>query len=241
VFLRWFHGVLRVCEAPRGVTLSSTASPNGVTPPSRYDAILFDFDGVLADTEPVHFACWKEVLEPLGIHLNWPFYQERCIGVSDRLMVERLAAERIPPLPLDQAIPAYHSKLGIFRAKIEANPPFLAETVSMVRRVCSVYRLAVVSSSGRPEVEEPIERAGFRDCFHAFVCGKEALNLKPSPDPYLRAAELLGATRPLVVEDSDAGVESARAAGFDVLRVSSAASVAREVRAWLERGSAGSV
>ena len=55
-------------------------------------------------------------------------------------------------------------------------------------------------------------------------------NLKPSPDPYLRAAELLGAKRPLVVEDSDAGIESARSAGFDSLRVSSADMVAREVR-----------
>jgi len=205
-------------------------------PPNRYDAILFDFDGVLADTEPLHFVCWKQVLEPLGIHLNWPFYQERCIGVSDRLMVEQLAAERLPPLPLAEAMPAYHSKLGIFRAKIEANPPFLPETVTMVRELFTAYRLAVVSSSGRSEVEEPIRRAGFRDCFQAFVCGKEAANLKPSPDPYLRAAELLGADRPLVVEDSDAGVESARAAGFDVLRVSSAASVAQEVRAWLNRG-----
>ena len=55
-------------------------------------------------------------------------------------------------------------------------------------------------------------------------------NLKPSPDPYLRAAELLGVTRPLVVEDSDAGVQSAQAAGFDVLRVSSAEMVAIELR-----------
>jgi beta-phosphoglucomutase len=212
----------------RGIALSSTLS-------TRYDAILFDFDGVLADTEPLHFACWKQVLDPLGIHLNWPFYQANCIGVSDRLMVERLAAERIPPLPLDQALPAYHSKLGIFRAKIEANPPFLPDTVAMVRDLFRIYKLAVVSSSGRPEVEDPIDRAGFRDCFQAFVCGREVRNLKPSPDPYLRAAELLGATRPLVVEDSDAGVQSARAAGFDVLRVSSAESVAQEVRGWLER------
>ena len=85
-----------------------------MTPLDRYDAILFDFDGVLADTEPIHFACWKQVLEPLGIHLNWPFYQARCIGISDRQMVERLAAERVPALPLDQVMPAYYSKRGSF-------------------------------------------------------------------------------------------------------------------------------
>ncbi len=196
----------------------------------RYDAILFDFDGVLADTEPLHYECWKTILAPFGIHLNWPFYQARCIGISDKLMVERLAAERVPPLPAEDWMPAYHSKLGMFRQNIETNPPFLAETITMVRELSLMYKLGVVSSSGRSEVEAPIERAGFRDCFQAIVCGKEVEHLKPAPDPYLRGAQLLGASRPLVVEDSDAGVESGRAAGFDVLRVSSAAMVANELR-----------
>jgi sugar-phosphatase len=58
--------------------------------------------------------------------------------------------------------------------------------------------------------------------------------LKPAPDPYLRAAELLGAKNPLVVEDSDAGVASGKAAGFEVLRISGAATAADEVRAYLD-------
>jgi HAD superfamily hydrolase (TIGR01509 family) len=62
------------------------------------------------------------------------------------------------------------------------------------------------------------------------VCGKEAGNLKPAPDPYLRAAELLGAKKPLVVEDSAAGEASGRAAGFEVLRVTSAEAVPGELR-----------
>jgi beta-phosphoglucomutase len=206
--------------------VSSPSSNNG----NHYDAILFDFDGVLADTEPLHYECWKQILAPFGIHLNWPFYQARCIGISDRLMVERLAAERVPPLPLEEVMPAYHSKLGMFRQNIETNPPFLADTIALVRELFPVYKLGVVSSSGRSEVEPPIERAGFRNCFQAIVCGKEVENLKPAPDPYLRGAELLGARRPLVVEDSDAGVASAKAAGFDVVRVSSADQVATEVR-----------
>jgi beta-phosphoglucomutase-like phosphatase (HAD superfamily) len=55
-------------------------------------------------------------------------------------------------------------------------------------------------------------------------------NLKPAPDPYLKAAELLGARSPLVIEDSDSGVASARAAGFEVLRISDVKDVARAVR-----------
>src|SRR5260370_9815433 len=113
---------------------------------------------------------------------------------------------------------------------MEANPPFLEETLLLVSELSRSFNLVVVSSSGRREVEAALESAGILRYFQALVCGKEVLNLKPAPDPYLRAAELLGAARPLVVEDSEAGVASGRAAGFDVLRVSSAAAVAVEVR-----------
>jgi beta-phosphoglucomutase len=199
----------------------------------RYDAILFDFDGVLADTEPLHYSCWCEILQPFGIQLDWPFYQKNCIGISDRLMIERLAAGRDPPVPLAEIWPEYARKQLMFRGRLETESPFLDETVLMVRQLSDLYKLAVVSSSGRSEVEPPVEKAGFRGCFQVFVCGKEVPNLKPAPDPYLHAAKLLGAARPLVIEDSDAGVASGEAAGFEVLRVSSAASVAAEVRAHL--------
>ena len=199
-----------------------------------WDAVLFDFDGVLADTEPVHYACWREILEPYGIQLDWGFYQKHCIGVSDRLMIHTLAAERIPPIPFDEIWPEYERKQLMFRDRLESNPPFLPETVEMVKTISNRYQLAVVSSSGRTEVEPPLERAGFRQCFKTLVCGREVVNLKPAPDPYLKAAEILGARRPLVIEDSAAGIASAQAAGFDVLRVSSAATVAEEVLAHLD-------
>ncbi len=201
--------------------------------PLSWDAVLFDFDGVLADTEPIHYSCWREILEPYGIQLRWDFYQKQCVGVSDRLMIHQLASERTPPIPFEEIWPEYLRKQTMFRAHLESDPPFLPQTLQMVKDLSAVYRLAVVSSSGRSEVEPPIERAGIRPCFQAFVCGKEVPNLKPAPDPYLRAAELLGVSRPLVIEDSDAGVASATAAGFDVLRVTNAANTAAEVRAKL--------
>ena len=198
-----------------------------------YDAILFDFDGVLADTEPIHYACWKQLLEPFGIHLGWDFYRNNCIGVSDRLMIHTLAAERNPPIPFEEIWPEYERKQILFRERLESNPPFLAKTIECVRGISVNYRLAVVSSSGRSEVEPPLERAGLRPCFQTLVCGREVPNLKPAPDPYLKAAELLASIRPLVVEDSDAGVASAIAAGFDVLRVASPQSMPDELRNYL--------
>ncbi len=198
-----------------------------------FDSILFDFDGVLADTEPLHYACWKEILEPYGIQLDWGFYAKQCVGVSDRKMIEHLAAERVPPVPFEDLWVECERKRMMFSSRIMATPPFLNETVDVIRVLSNHYKLAVVSSSGRSEVEPPIQAAGFRECFGAMVCGREVAHLKPAPDPYLRAAELLGSRRPLVVEDSDAGVASGLAAGFEVVRVSSAERMAREVMARL--------
>jgi beta-phosphoglucomutase len=192
----------------------------------NFDSILFDFDGVLADTEPIHYQCWLEVLEPFGIRPTWAFYQQECIGISDRLMVERIST----PALFDLIWPKYSSKQALFRHKLTLKSPFLPETVAMIAELSPRYKLAVVSSSGRTEIEPPLVRAGLRDHFQAMVCGKEAGNLKPAPDPYLLAAELLGAKRPLVVEDSAAGEASGRAAGFEVLRVTSAESVPSELR-----------
>jgi beta-phosphoglucomutase len=199
-----------------------------------FDAVLFDFDGVLADTEPLHYSCWREILEPYGIQLDWGFYAKQCIGVSDRMMIEHLAAERVPPIPFDDLWVECERKRLMFSSRIMATPPFLDETVQLIRELSDHYKLAVVSSSGRSEVEPPIVKAGIRDCFGAMVCGREVANLKPAPDPYLKAAELLGAKKPLVIEDSDAGVASGLAAGFQVVRISAPDRVAGEVQARLD-------
>jgi beta-phosphoglucomutase-like phosphatase (HAD superfamily) len=148
-----------------------------------------------------------------------PFRQE-FVGTSDRLLVERLAAHRQPPIPFDDLWSQYPRKKELFRTRI-TEVPFRAETVDLVRQLSQYYKLAVVTSSARIEIEPAILNAGIREHFHALVCGKEVENLKPAPDPYSKAAELLGARKPLV---------SARAAGFDVLRVGDAQGVARAIK-----------
>lgn len=191
----------------------------------KWDALLFDFDGVLADTERTHHLSWNAVLEPFGIQYSWDDYARQCIGVADRVVAERLK------LPDPAAVVA--RKQEIFRAELEAHPPFLKETLDLIRELAQNQRLAVVSSSFRREVEPPLIRAGIRDLFEAVVFGDDVARLKPAPDPYLLAAERLGVSRPLVVEDSDSGVASGQAAGFEVLRVSSVGRVAEEVRAYV--------
>ena len=199
----------------------------------NWDAILFDFDGVLADTEPLHWRCWNEILEPFSIQLSWETFQRECIGVSDRALIERLVAQGQPPIKFDELWARYPRKKELFRTRIAEAPPFLAATVTLVRELSQSYKLAVVTSSARVEIEPALINGEIRACFQELVCGKEVENLKPAPDPYLKAAELLGARNPLVVEDSDSGVASARAAGFGVLRISDVQGMARAVRGHL--------
>jgi len=191
----------------------------------EFDAILFDFDGVLVDTEPVHWACWAEVLAPLGVTLDWEFYRGRCIGIDDREMLRMMAGRSDPPRDWDQLWQRYPAKQEIFRARTIAAPPFPAGIVEMLGRLRGNYRMAVVTSSGRSEIEPLLEAGGLRDYFDTLVCARDAPRHKPAPDPYLLAAERLAARTALVVEDSEAGIASGRAAGFEVLEVKSPADV----------------
>jgi HAD superfamily hydrolase (TIGR01509 family) len=185
-----------------------------------WDALLFDFDGVLADTERVHHACWCEVLKPLGVTFDWEFYRRECVGISDRTLAERFGAGQ----------PECQRKQALFRLRLEQSPPFHSDTLELIGELQACYTLAIVSSSNRLEVEPAVERAGIRPCFQTIVCAQDVERLKPAPDPYLRAAALLSARNPLVIEDSDAGVASAQAAGFEVLRVSAPEAMPRELR-----------
>jgi len=185
-----------------------------------FDSILFDFDGVLADTEGVHFECWTAILTPLGIQLTWEAYCAHCIGITDRAMLEVLAKQKNPPHDVEDLWQYYPRKKALFREKAYANPPIPEATRALLRDL-SAYRLAVVSSSGRGEIEPVLERAGIRDCFAAIVTGDDVKNRKPHPEPYLLAAGRLGVHRPLVVEDSEPGAAAGLAAGFTVLRLKS--------------------
>jgi HAD superfamily hydrolase (TIGR01509 family) len=182
----------------------------------RFDAILFDFDGVLLDSEPVHWACWREVLLPLGVSLEWEHYRDHCIGIDDRLMLQSMAGDARDWRELWAQYPA---KKELFQAKMIAAPPFPEGLGEFLEQLRGSYRMAIVSSSACDEIEPLLERAGLRSCFETIVGGGDVEHHKPAPEPYLLAAKRLNARAPLVLEDSQAGIASARAAGFAVLEI----------------------
>ncbi len=199
------------------------------------DAILFDFDGVLADTEPVHCACWAEVLAPFGVTLTWEYYRDHAIGVDDREVVRELAAARHPPIDWRVLFAQYPTKKRLFRERTLAAPPFDAALDGLLAELHGDYKLAVVSSSSRAEIESLLMAGGLRKHFDTVVTGEDVTRHKPDPEPYLEAARRMGATTALVVEDSAAGQASGRAAGFEVLAVSRPRDVPALVRGWVGR------
>lgn len=204
----------------------------------RYDAVLFDFDGVLADSEPVHHECWCEVLARFGLGLTWEDYAANCVGVSDKHMIQALCGIHGRPDLFQPIWELYPFKKQIFRERVrermlipESTRLLLAELASGIH---GELQLAVVSSSGRAEVEPALEFAGVRGCFAATVFGEDVKKLKPDPEPYLLAATRLQVARPLVVEDSEAGLAAGRAAGFNVVRIPAADRTAELVRSALQ-------
>jgi beta-phosphoglucomutase len=201
----------------------------------NYDAVLFDFDGVLVDSEPLHWRCWAEIVRPFGIDFDWETYQRVAVGVADREVMEYLAARARPPIEPR----VLHEKFPLKRQMyldLLLRGPILPDGLRELLHDLRFLKLAVVTSSYRSEVEPALVAAGIRDLFAAVIDSEDVAEHKPSPEPYLLAARRLGARRPIVVEDSPAGVSSARAAGFDVIRVTNPAEVAPALRAALASG-----
>jgi beta-phosphoglucomutase len=200
----------------------------------NYDALLFDFDGVLADTEPLHCAAWAEVLAPLGLDLTWDFYRRHGIGVTDRVLLEAVLTDAGSTLTADVLLEHWPAKQEAFRRRVLASPPLEPSVIDFIKALRE-FRLAVVTSSQVWEIEPALVAAGIRPLFQVLVGAADVLRHKPAPDPYLEAAARLGARCPLVIEDSDAGVASGRAAGFDVVRVADAAEMPAQVSRALGR------
>jgi HAD superfamily hydrolase (TIGR01509 family) len=155
-------------------------------------------------------------------------------------MLRMMATRCDPPRDWEQLWAQYPAKKSLFRSRMLTAPPFPDTLRPLVEELHGLYRMAVVTSSGRDEVEPMLEAGGLRRYFDTLVCARDAARHKPAPDPYLLAAKLLDARKPLVIEDSEPGAAAGRAAGFEVLPVTNAGEVAELLRRRLSGTSAGS-
>lgn len=179
-------------------------------------AIVFDFDGVLADSEVLHLQSYQEVLVPLGVELSRADYFARYLGFDDEGVFRTLGAEHGLGLTSKDIAGLIARKSIVFEA-LESNADMLFPGAAQcVRRLAEEFPLGIASGALRHEIEGVLSKAGLRDCFGFIVASGDTPASKPAPDPYLRAAALH--ERPpaacVAIEDSRWGIESARAAGL---------------------------
>jgi len=193
-------------------------------------AVIFDFNGVLVDDEPVHFALFREILAEEGIDLTEERYYGELLGYDDRGSFEvalRAAGHATGRARVDELIAR---KAMRYKTLAEGGLRIFPGAAGSVVALAERWPVAVCSGALRPEIEFALERMKVRESVAVIVSAEDTTRGKPDPEGYLLALERLrspqnaafGTLDPrecLVVEDSQAGLVSARAAGMRTLGV----------------------
>jgi HAD superfamily hydrolase (TIGR01509 family) len=181
---------------------------------------IFDCDGTLADTMPLHYLAWRETLDSVGAPL--PVFPESQFyawgGVTAKEIVERLNAEHGLSLPPEETAT---KKEETYRRLIPRVQP-IADVVAEARRLHAAgVPLAVASGGRRDLVEETLNVIGVRDLFGPVVGSEDVTHGKPAPDPFLLAAGRMGVAPEtcVVYEDAAAGLIAARRAGMRAVNI----------------------
>jgi len=204
-------------------------------------ALLFDFDGVLADTEPFHWRAWNQVLAPYSPEWDWETYQRRCIGTSDLVMLNMFNEITAIPITEDELWALYPQKREIFQ-DLATTQPIIDQRVVGLLAGLKELRLAVVTSSNQAEVEPVLVQSGLAELLGTVVYGNDVRHYKPHPEPYQLALTRLEVqpAEAVVFEDSASGIRSGLDAGCRVVAVNSPADLLGLVEDLLSGRSVGS-
>jgi beta-phosphoglucomutase len=184
-------------------------------------AIVFDFDGVLADSEMLHLRVYNELLAPSGVQLSKTEYCEKYLGFDDEGVFEQLAQDQQIMLGDEEIEVLISEKARRFEALVAAGGVLYPGAVACVRRLAAEWPLGICSGARRSEIELMLRGGSLLDAFRFIVATGDTDRGKPAPDPYARAAELHGVPPAacVAIEDSHAGLESARSAGLRTIAI----------------------
>jgi beta-phosphoglucomutase-like phosphatase (HAD superfamily) len=190
-------------------------------------AIVFDFDGVIANSEPLHFRGYRDVLAEEGVTLTEPDYYARYLGFDDVGAFQAIGAEqgaswtraRVDDLVARKAV-----RLELLERDVSILFPGAA---AAIRRASAAMPIAIASGARGAEIRRVLERENLLTCFAAIVAAEDTPVSKPAPDPYLRALALLApatganlrGAECVAIEDSVWGLASARSAGLKTVGV----------------------
>jgi len=193
-------------------------------------AIMFDFDGVVADSEPTHLAAFQLVLGEEGLFLSPKEYYARYLGYDDRGCFQVFLTAHGQTVSTQRLDELVARKARAYLDHIKQHLVIFPGVRELVREAATRHRLAIASGALRHEIEYILDCAGIRKEFEHITSAEDVRHGKPHPEPFLHAlASLNGAAKAgqprltpedcLVIEDSIPGIQAAQAAGMKVLAV----------------------
>lgn len=192
------------------------------------EAVIFDFDGVIVDTEPLHYEAFQRLLEPLGMGFSWDQYVETYMGFDDRdafLEAFRNDKAALSPADLQSLI---DRKADLFQDIIRGGISAYPGVVDLIRSIrASRTPLAICSGALRSDIAPILETLGIAACFDVIVTAEDVARSKPDPECYRLAHTRLNEFwrleldpgQVLAIEDTPAGITAAKGAGLRVIAV----------------------
>ncbi|OHV07650.1 HAD family hydrolase [Kushneria phosphatilytica] len=187
------------------------------------EGLLFDFDGTLGDSERAHHLVWNEILAPYGVEISDAEYKRRYSGNPVPACVAMVREDYGLEVPDETLIQA---KVALTRQRFSEQPIALmahaVETLDWARE--QGLRLALITGSGREELMPTLEHHDLAHWFEAIVTRNDVTHSKPHPESYLTGLEQmqLGVDQAMALEDTHHGVQSAVAAGLEVIAIPNA-------------------
>jgi beta-phosphoglucomutase len=179
-------------------------------------AIVFDFDGVLADSEPLHLRAYQNVFESLGATLTSEEYYTRYLGFDDEGVFRAAGDAKGLVFDTRQLEALIEDKSRVLEGLVAGGGVLYPGAIECIARMAPAFPLGIASGSLRHEIEAILRQAGLERYFRFIVGSGDTQQSKPAPDPYIRAAKLhaLPPAACVAIEDSRWGIESAMSAGL---------------------------
>ena len=187
-------------------------------PKSSTKAVIWDMDGVIADTAPYHLKAWQEVLRKRGINFTEEDFRH-CFGQRNDTIIRSALGKEVSQEEIDTI--AKEKEAG-FRQRIRQNLKPLPGAIKLIKSLAEGgFKLALASSAPIENIQLVIIGLGISDYFHAIITGRDVTEGKPSPQSFLLAAQKLGIEPKncVVIEDAVAGVSAAKKAGMRCLAI----------------------
>jgi beta-phosphoglucomutase len=184
----------------------------------KYKAALFDMDGVILDSEPLHVAAFQATLDRHGYKLSTKDYKEHFAGKTDEAGFEsyfNFINETVEiPVIMGEKARKYLELAG------DQLVPYTG-IVPLIRNLADIIPLALVTGSLRAEAEVALKAFEITDCFKVIIAAEDISQSKPNPEGYNKAAARIGVSleKCVVIEDSPSGIKAALAAGIECIAV----------------------